>query len=524
MTLSGALMVCGTASSAGKSRVVAGLCRTLARRGVNVAPFKGLNMSLNSTVTRSGHEIARSQAHQAVAARIEAAVQMGPVLVKPSGPGVSQLVVMGRPAGEVRPGSGWVAHELLETVVLPALGELRERHDVVVLEGAGGAAEINLLQNDIANLPLAAAASVPAFLVADIERGGAFASIYGSVMLLPDELRARLRGFVINKFRGDGTLLQPGIAEMESRLALPCLGVLPHLGPLGIDEEDSLALPRAGTGAAGVGTGAGFGSGSGQLDVAVVALPHISNFTDFDPFSLEGGVNARYVSHPASLGNPDLVVLPGSKATVDDLAWLRASGFEEAISAARRRRASVLGICAGYQMLGREILDEVESGAGRAEGLGLLPVTTKFLTEKTTLWSEGVTAADVLGGAGLPVRGFQIRHGQPTPAGGLRPWFVLGSEASDEGVADDGDSGGVWGTSLHGLFENDALRASFLAQVAKRRGKSFEPSGLSFSAAREQVIDRVADAVEACLDVEAVCSLIAQGAPPGPKLSPGARK
>ena len=513
-------MVCGTASDVGKSRLVAGLCRALARNGVDIAPFKGLNMSLNSTVTRSGHEIARAQAHQAVAARTEATVEMSPVLVKPSGPGRSQLVVMGRPAGSVYPGSGWAARDLLDGVVLPALADLRRRHEVVLLEGAGGAAEINLLRNDIANLPLAATASLPAVLVADIERGGAFAALYGTVMLLPEDLRSCLRGFIINKFRGDNQLLQPGVTDMERRLALPCLGVLPHLGVLGIDEEDSLALSRAGTGAmaaprpgaAGSGAMAALppGWGSGELDVAIVALPHISNFTDFDPLLLEGSLSTRYVSHPAGLGHPDLVVLPGSKATVSDLGWLRASGMEGAISAARQRRASVLGICAGYQMLGDEIIDDVESGAGRAEGLGLLPVTTRFAVEKTTLCSRGVTATGATGGAGLPVTGFEIHHGQPLPAPRLRPWFTLGPGARNEGVANEGPGGGVWATSLHGLFENDALRASFLAEVAERRGKSFEPSGLAFAAAREQLIDRVADAVEASLDLEALCNLVTE--------------
>ena len=504
--LRGALMVCGTASDVGKSRLVAGLCRALARRGANVAPFKAQNMSLNSTVTRAGHEIARAQAFQAAAARTEPDILMGPVLLKPMGDGVSQLVVMGRPAREVRFGATWDPAELLEATVMPALDELRRRYDVVVAEGAGGAAEVNLLSSDIANLPLAKRAGLPALLVGDIEKGGVFASIFGTVALLPPELRAQLRGFVINKLRGYRELLVPGIAELERRLSLPCLGVVPHLGPLPADEEDSLALATA--------LETRTASGAAGLDVAVIRLPHISNFTDFAPLTLESDVSVRYVAHPAALGRPDLIVLPGSKATVADLGWLRGTGLDGAIRAAHLNGSSLLGVCGGYQMLGADIFDDVESRAGHVKGLGYLEMSTCFQAEKTTRWREGRSVS------GEKVSGYEIHHGQPVLEGKAAPWFWLEADQGLEAEGMPGATTGIWGTSLHGVLENDGLRASLLQQVAWHQGKPFTPSGLSFAGAREQMIDRLADAVEAHLDLGAIFGFAAEAHPQAARPSP----
>ncbi len=496
--MQGALMVCGTASDVGKSRLVAGLCRILARQGVAVAPFKAQNMSLNSTVTRSGHEIARSIAHQAVAARTEPAVEMNPILLKPSGERTSQLILMGQSAGEITAGADWPASPVLAETVLGALSALRRRYGVVVLEGAGGAAEINLLARDLANLPLAAAAGLPAVLVGDIERGGVFAAIYGTVALLPKQLRSPLRGFVVNKFRGDPQLLAPGIAELEHRLQLPCFGVLPHLGELAVDEEDSLALGRAAPWSRPV------ASTTARLDAAVVALPHLSNFTDFDPLRAEEGVALRYVAHACELGDPDLVILPGSKTTVLDLEWLRAVGLDRAIAQASRRDATVLGICAGYQMLGTHIFDEVESRAGEVAGLGLLEVRTSFAREKTTRWRQGTSAFGEL------VAGYEIHHGRPV-ADRVVPPFLLGGGSADEppeGVADHARA--IFATSLHGLFENDGFRRAFLSQVASRRNKDFKASPVTFAERREAAIERVADALEAHLDLEALFALFSE--------------
>lgn len=489
----GALMVVGTASGVGKSRLVAGLCRLAARRRMSVAPFKAQNMSLNSTVTRAGHEIARSQAHQAAAAGIEAVVEMNPVLVKPEGDGASQLVVMGRPVGRIRPGEPWPTWQRVGDEVTAALGRLRAAHDLVIVEGAGGAAEINLLEHDLSNLPLAAREGIPAILVGDLERGGTFASLFGTVALLPDALRAPLRGFVVNRLRGEARLLERGITELERRCSIPCVGVVPHAGALSLDEEDSLVLAERGDGA--------HGDAAATLDVAVVALPGMANVTDLDPLRLEPDVAVRYVRRPAGLAGADLVVLPGSKTTVDALVFLRTSGLAEAIAAAAGRGAAVVGICAGYQMLGTEIVDEVESGAGTVEGLGLLPVRSVFAQDKV------VRCRELTAPGGERVAGYELHHGRPEPLGGTA-WFHDGrGDGGGEGLADDERA--VFGTSLHGVFEADGFRTAFLASLAQRRGVACTPGAASFERSRQEQIDAFADLVERHVDVDALLAIAA---------------
>jgi adenosylcobyric acid synthase len=455
-------MVCGTSSDVGKSVLVAGLGRVLARQGVAVAPFKSQNMSLNAAVTADGAEIGRAQAWQAAAAGIEPEAVMNPILIKPTGVRTSQLVVLGRPV------EGEPPRDDLWEVVLDSLAELRRRFDVVLLEGAGGAAEINLLDRDLVNLPLAHRAGVPAVVVGDIDRGGVFASLYGTVALLPDHLRACVRGFVINKFRGDPTLLGDVTDDLERRCGVPTFGVLPHLPGITIDAEDSLSLdqpPPSRPGAA--------------VDVAVVRLPRIANFTDLDPLAQEPAVQVRFVTSVADLGRPDWVVLPGSKNTVEDLAWLRSTGLASAIEAHR-----VLGICGGYQMLGRRIVDHVESGVGEVDGLGWLDVDTVFGREKVTARRSGTAC-------GAPVQGYEIHHGCLSPS--ARPWLEL--DGQPEGAT---DGVRVWGTSLHGLFESDEFRAAFLGIEAS----------VSFAAERERQLDAVADLLEAHLDLAAVERLL----------------
>jgi len=496
-TTSGALMVCGTASDVGKSQVVAGLCRLLHRGRVRVAPFKGQNMALNSFVTESGHEIGRSQALQAFAAGTTPEVAMNPVLLKPTSDRASQVIVMGRPVDHLDASAFERAKSDLRTVVLSALDDLRARFDVVVAEGAGSPAEPNLMANDLVNLGLATAAGIPAVLVGDIERGGVFAALYGTLALLPDDRRGAIGGFVINKFRGDDRVLQPAIDDLERRTGIRCLAVLPHLGRLLLDAEDSLALED-------YRSSGGSDPEGDLLDVAVCRLPHLSNFTDVDALAVEPGVGVRFVDHPSSLGDPDLVILPGSKSTVADLAWLRASRLDRAIARAGRRGSTVVGICAGYQMLGRTILDDVESGAGAVDGLGWIPVTTRFAEEKVTRQRRGT--AD-----GRRVHGYEIRHGRPEPEATVRPWLELddGYGREHEGVHDP--TAGVWGTSLHGLFEEDAFRGAFLAEVAGRRNKRFVPGGRPFRAARDEQIDRFADVLERHADMAALVGLIERG-------------
>jgi adenosylcobyric acid synthase len=464
-------MICGTASDAGKSTVVTGLCRLLARRGVRVAPFKAQNMALNSMVTADGHEIGRAQGVQALAAGIEPDVAMNPILLKPTAERASQVVVRGRPVRVMTAADYHAAKPHLLATVLDALADLRRRFDVVLCEGAGSPAEINLLEHDIVNLRVAAEAGFAAIVVADIDRGGAFASLYGTVGLLPDRYRRLVRGFLINKFRGDPALLFDAASELEQRTGVPTLGVVPMLPHdiVALDAEDSLALDaplrHAGPPVA------------DALDIAVVRFPYASNVTDVDAFAIEPGVSVRLVRRAAELGRPDLVILPGTKATVADLAWLRTGGFPAAI---RHSGADVLGICGGYQMLGEKIDDRVESGDGVVPGLGWLAARTVFAADK------------VVRRVGLT--GYEIHHG-----------VVVGDEASADGR--------VRGTVVHGLFEDDATRADFLVALAGRRGKRFVPAGVSFAAARAARFDAVADALEAHLDVHAIEALIAEGCP-----------
>jgi adenosylcobyric acid synthase len=511
-------MVCGTASDVGKTHIVVGLCRALARAGVSVAPFKGQNMSNNSMVTAGGAEIGRAQYTQALAARVEAEPAMNPVLLKPNGDRTSQVVVMGTPWRTLDATEYHAAKADLAGLVLDALNDLRGRFEVVLCEGAGSPAEVNLLANDIVNLGLARRAGVPAVIVGDIDRGGVFAHLHGTVGLLPEDLRAMVRGFIINKLRGDPALLGDAIEVLAEMSGLPTFGVLPYLIGVDIDAEDSMALLGAEDG---WGEEAYDVSGD-SLDVAVMQFPSVSNFTDFDPLRAEPTVRVHFIERPVELMHADLVVLPGSKTTVADLAWMRRRGLADALEA--RRRSSkppvVLGICGGYQMLGREIRDPggVESPAGSVAGLGLLDLVTEFEPTKVTVRRAGVDPA------GGRVTGYEIHHGRPRLGDGVLPLFrfaaaegAAGGELTEtEGGRDD--RAGVYGTSLHGLFEADEWRADFLQIVAGWRGKKWVPSKFSFAEARELQIDRLADACEEFLDLDALWA-VAAGAHParGPR-------
>lgn len=484
--LRGALMVCGTASDSGKTTIVTGMCRLLARRGLRVAPFKAQNMALNSAVTATGAEIGRAQAAQAHAAGVDPEAAMNPVLLKPTSDRTSQVVVMGRPWATLDAAAYQEAKRDLWDVVLEAFDDLRRRFDVVVCEGAGSAAEINLLEHDIVNLRLAHARGMRSVIAGDIHRGGVFAALYGTVSIIPDELRRTVGGFVINKFRGDPGILGPGLAELVELTGIPTLGVIPWIESPLIDAEDSLDLLRLGSQA----------RGPHQLDVAVIRLPRISNFTDIEAFTLEPSVRVRLVDHPSLLGRPDLLVIPGTKATVSDLEWLRFSGLAEAITGlASDPRTTIIGVCGGYQMLGDKIDDSVESAVAQVvEGLGLLPVRTRFETEKTTR----MRTASALG---EECSGYEIHHGVTTAH---LPWISL--DGGEEGSSSP--DGSVLGTSLHGLFESDRFRRSFLSEVARRAGKPWAPGDVSFAAERAARADRLADALEAHVDMEALERLI----------------
>jgi adenosylcobyric acid synthase len=493
--MKGALLVCGTHSDAGKSVLTAGICRWLRRQGVSVAPFKAQNMALNSVVTLDGGEIGRAQAMQAAAAGVEPEAAMNPVLLKPSGERRSQVVVMGRPRAEADARSYRQLKGELAPVVAEALAELRSRFDVVVCEGAGSPAEVNLREDDLANLGLARAAGLPVLIVADIDRGGAFASLLGTMALLDPADQAHVAGFAINKFRGDETLLEPALERLREATGRPLLGVVPWLELSGLDAEDSLSLAAAGTPETDLGEG---------LDVVVVRLRWISNFTDFDALATEPGVRLRYSRSPLDVERADLVVLPGSKATVEDLEVLRGWGLEWALRRRAEAGAPLLGICGGYQMLGRRIVDQVESRRGEAAGLGLLPVATEFDSEKLLRRRSG-SCPWLESGA----QGYEIRHGRVSRQGG-EPLLE-----DDSGEAEGCRVGGVLGTSWHGLLEHDALRRSLLRWVARERGVDFRPGAEPFAAIREARLDALGDLVAENLDTERLAQLIEEGPPPG---------
>ncbi|MEU3500238.1 cobyric acid synthase [Streptomyces hundungensis] len=500
--MGGGLLIAGTTSDAGKSVVTAGICRWLVRRGVKVAPFKGQNMSLNSFVTREGAEIGRAQAMQAQAARVEPTALMNPVLLKPGSDRSSQVVLMGKPVGELsaRGYHGGRQQALLGTV-LDCLAELRGTYDAVICEGAGSPAEINLRRTDIVNMGIARAARLPVVVVGDIDRGGVFASFFGTTALLSPEDQALVAGYVVNKFRGDVTLLEPGIEMLRGLTGRHTYGILPYAHGLGIDEEDGLRVSMRGAVRESV---VAPPVGEDVLRVAVCAVPLMSNFTDVDALAAEPGVVVRFVDRPEELLDADLVVVPGTRGTVRALEWLRERGL--AAELARRAAAGrpVLGICGGFQLLGEHIEDDVESKAGSVAGLRLLPVRVRFAADKTLARPVGEAL-------GERVEGYEIHHGVAQ---------VLGGEAFLDGCR----VGSVWGTHWHGSLESDGFRRRFLEQVARDAGRRFVPApDTSFGVLREEQLDRLGDLIEEHADTDALLRLIEQGPPAGlPFIPPGA--
>ena len=492
------IMLQGTASHAGKTVLAAALCRIYARRGLAVAPFKGQNMALNSAVTAAGDEMGRAQVYQAAAAGVEPEVDMNPVLLKPTAGGTSQVVVMGRPVAAMSV-AAYQSHQAeVWPLVTAALGRLRARHDLVVIEGAGSSAEINLRHADIVNMRVARAARSPVLLVGDIDRGGVFAALLGHVELFTRSERRLVRGFVINKFRGDPAQLGDGLSELEARTGVPTLGVVPYLEGWRGDEEDSVALdeprPSRPDGAA--------------VRIAVVRLPYLSNTTDFEALAGEPDVAVDYVREPRGLRGAAAIVLPGTKSTVADLAWLRRQGLDRAIVAAVAGGVPVIGICGGFQMLGRRIADPgaVETQAPETAGLGLLEVETTFTRRKRTVRVSGEASGAALVPAGTALRGYEIHMGRTRRARGERAFARLraapdGGPAHPDGAASA--DGRVCGTYLHGLFDEPDFRAAFLNRLRVAAGLPERP-------ARAIVpdIERLADHVEAQLDMDRLDAII----------------
>lgn len=502
------IMIQGTMSSSGKSFLTAALCRIFRQDGYRAAPFKSQNMALNSYITREGLEIGRAQAMQAEAAGIEPSVDMNPILLKPTSHMGSQVIVRGEVAGNWKAMDYYRRKQEFLPLVRESFERLAAQYDIIVLEGAGSPAEINLRDHDLVNMGMAKIARAPVLLVGDIDRGGVFASLYGTVSLLEPEERAMIRGLVINKFRGDVELLKPGLEMIQERLGIPVTGVIP-MEQIDLDDEDSLSwrLGRSGT-------------GEGMLDVAVVRFPHISNFTDFNVLERKDGVFLRYVPGAGHLGKPDLVILPGTKNTMEDLAWLRETGLEAGIlELVRKEQVPVIGICGGYQMLGQELLDPegVEGRPGsRMPGMGLLPVRTVFAGQKTRtrIHGELLPGSRMFAGCGeRRLEGYEIHMGRTEPvderqAGLCNPCILLEDGRTDGLESPDGQ---ILGSYLHGFFDNLWLTDRLLERLAGKKGVEPGRKLESVEDYKERQYDRLAALVRSSLDMEAVYRIVERG-------------
>jgi len=507
------LMLQGASSSVGKSLLVAALCRVWARRGIRVSPFKAQNMSNNAAVCADGAEIGRAQAVQAFAAGIEPTADMNPLLLKPEADARSQVILLGRTWTTLSAGSFYQHKRRLWPEVAAALNRLRATYELVIIEGAGSAAELNLRAGDLVNMAVARYAQAPVLLVGDIDRGGIFAQLLGTLWLLEPEERDLVRGFIVNKFRGEIELFADGVRILEERGGVPVLGVIPYLRDLGIPEEDAVAIeqlraahwPHRRNERR---PGHGDEDAAPDVDIAVVALPYISNFDDFDPLTVEPDIQVRYVSSVSELGRPNAVILPGSKSTIADLTWLRDRGLADAIQQLAAKGVAVVGICGGYQMLGEVVRDpqHTESALDQAPGLGLLPADTVFAGEKDTHrvraqlldgpgWMSGL--------AGAAVEGYEIHIGCTRSA---RPWLEIVERRGQPAHVPDGavnEDGRVWGCYLHGLFGNGNLRRAWLSSLGWRGMTECVPEHNVMAA-----LDRLADHVEAAIDMALLESIV----------------
>ena len=495
------LMVQGTASHVGKSVLVSALCRIFRQDGFRVAPFKAQNMSNNSYVTSDGREIGRAQAVQADAAGVEARVEMNPVLLKPEADHISQVVVMGRPLLSAKARDYFGLKPQLWEAVHTSLDSLREDFEIVVAEGAGSPAEINLKATEIVNMRVALYANAPVLLCGDIDRGGVFASLVGTLELLEPEERDIVKGLIINKFRGDPGLLADGITWLEDRTGIPVAGLVHHYRDIHVPEEDSVALDTLDG-----------GSIQSVLDVAVIQLPHIANFDDFDPIARHPGVNLKYVDSPNQLGRPDLVIIPGTKTTIPDLAWMNERGLSKAVLELHEGGSAIIGICGGYQILGNKVSDPecIESSIKELEGLGLMNLTTIFEGSKETHRITGKVTKTIgllAGAAGLALSGYEIHMGRTIGEGNSTPFLI--EDRADTPVTGIGDpegaldaSGSVMGTYIHGLFHNGELRTEILKELARRKGVSLPDMSTNLDLDREY--DKLADWVRSSMDMDLI--------------------
>ncbi|MEW6615382.1 MAG: cobyric acid synthase [Thermodesulfobacteriota bacterium] len=497
------LMVQGTASHVGKSVLVAAFCRILRQDGYNVAPFKAQNMALNSFITKDGREMGRAQVVQAEAAGLEPEVDMNPILIKPNTDIGAQIIIHGRVYKNM---SACLYHSFKKDAlgfVRESFRKLREKYDFIVIEGAGSPAEINLRENDIANMGMAEIADCPVVLAGDVDRGGVFASIIGTMELLAEEERRRVKGFIINKFRGDISLLKPGLDFLEKRTGVPVLGTIPYFKDIYIQEEDSVSLERLIT-----------SNKNGKVDIAVIYLPHISNFTDFDPFEKEPDINLRYVSHGECIGDVDVIIIPGSKNTIDDLNYLYNFGYAGEILRHYKKGGSVVGVCGGYQMLGEYIADPycIEASLSKISGIGLLPVRTSIEKEKVTsqVCAKIHPLNQFFKNTG-ELKGYEIHMGLTDFYEERCMLEIVERDGSSISVPDGfiSENGRVWGTYIHGIFDNDGFREEFIRRIklAKgipiaTRGESETNTSFNFQEFKETQYDRLATLVRKNIDME----------------------
>lgn len=506
-----AIMVLGTGSHVGKSLMTAAMCRIFARAGYSVAPFKAQNMSLNSAATPDGYEIGRAQALQAEAAGIAPSVHMNPVLIKPSGDCCSQIVVRGKVWCSL---DAHTYHEHRVITLLPVVEEsyweLASSYDVVVLEGAGSPAEINLKDNDIANMRMANLADAQCLLVGDIDRGGVFASLLGTCELLDRDERDRIRGFVINKFRGDRSLLEPGIRMMEDRLGKRCLGVVPYLKNLSLDEEDSVGFGQRVRA-----TWSEQQTSSRRLQIGVVAFPSIANFTDFDALDAEPSVALKFFPDPDGIALADVIILPGSKQTVDDLHWMQQRAFDRALLSHAKRGGLIVGVCGGFQMLGKDIVDpHGMERAGTRQALGLLPVRTIMAPDKATIPARGVLDRSLLFGQPTDcceVHGYEIHLGTTEYLDAAAPFASIVRNGNGTLKLADGcvsKDQRIFGTYLHGIFDEDGFRHAFLRASRAALQMPAPVELIAWSERRRQQLNLLADAFGNALDLGAVFGMV----------------
>ena len=474
------IMVQGTMSNAGKSIITAGLLRVFAQDGYKCAPFKSQNMALNSFITKDGFEMGRAQVVQAEAAGVEPSVLMNPILLKPNSDTGSQVIVMGKPIGNMKAKEYFKYKKQLIPTIKEAYDKLAEKYDIIVIEGAGSPAEINLKSDDIVNMGMAEMVDAPVILVGDIDRGGVFAQLYGTVELLPYNEKKRIKGIVINKFRGDKAILENGITMLEKKCHTPVVGVVPY-GNIDIDDEDSLASRLE-------------NKTVGAIDIAVIRLPKLSNFTDFSPLEQYG---MRYVSNVKELGKPDLIVLGGTKNTIADMKWLNETGLKSAIQKLAENGTDIFGICGGYQLMGQKITDSegVENGIDTIEGLGLLPVETDFYMEKTTRQITGVAYN------GEKITGYEIHQGQSVVKGGQAFSEIEGRK---EGCV----LNNCVGTYVHGVFDETGFRENYIKKIFDKKGISFDVKTIDIEEYKNSQYDKLADLIRENMDMDKIYEIL----------------